>query len=108
MKIRLAKKIEKRCYESLQYIIATINITDISKKQQKAKKYWGYRWYLYFANIASMNYGMKDNRIVKAKNLYARWLARKQINELIVYTKSSPFRYRDLSRFVNRLKKYRV
>ena len=108
MKIRLAKKIEKRCYESLQYIIATINITDVSKKQQKAKKYWGYRWFLYFADDANMDYGRKDHRIVKAQILYARWFARKQINELIVCTKASPFRYRDLYRFVNRLKKYRV
>lgn len=108
MKIRLAKKIEKRCYESLQYIIATINIPDLSKKPQKAKKYWEYRWFLYFADDANMDYGIKDHRIVKAKILYAIWCARKQINELIVYTKASPFRYRDLSRFTKRLKKYIV
>lgn len=103
MRIRLAKKIYTRDAGSIRYII-----TDISKNRKKTKKYWEYRWYLYFANIAAMNYGRKDHRIVKAKNLYARWLARKQINELIVYTKSSPFRYRDLSRFTKRLKKYRV
>ena len=103
MKIRLAKKIYKRDAGSIHYII-----TDISKNRKKTKKYWEYRWYLYFANIAAMNYGRKDHRIVKAKNLYARWLARKQINELIVYTKASPFRYRDLSRFTKRLKKYIV
>ena len=103
MKIRLAKKIHTRDAGSIRYII-----TDISKNRKKTKKYWEYRWYLYFANIAAMNYGRKDHRIVKAKILYARWLARKQINELIVYTKVRPFRYRDLSRFVNRLKKYRV
>lgn len=108
MKIRLAKKIEKRCYESLQYIIATINIPDLSKKPQKAKKYWEYRWFLYFADDANMDYGRKDHRIVKAQILYARWCARKQINELIVYTKASPFRYRDLSSFTKILKKYRV
>ena len=108
MKIRLAKKIEKRCYESLQYIIATINIQDLSKKPQKAKKYWEYRWFLYFADDANMDYGRKDHRIVKAQILYARWCARKQINELIVYTKASPFRYRDLSSFTKILKKYRV
>ena len=103
MKIRLAKKIYTRDAGSIRYII-----TDISKNSKKTKNYWEYRWYLYFANIASMNYGRKDHRIIKAQNLYARWCARKQINELIVYTKASPFRYRDLSRFTKRLKKYRV
>lgn len=103
MKIRLAKKIYTRDAGSIRYII-----TDISKNRKKTKKYWEYIWYLYFANIASMNYGRKDHRIIKAQNLYARWCARKQINELIVYTKASPFRYRDLSRFTKRLKKYRV
>ena len=103
MKIRLAKKIYKRDAGSIHYII-----TDISKNRKKTKKYWEYRWYLYFANIAAMNYGRKDHRIVKAKNLYARWLARKQINRLVVYAKANPFRYRNLSRFTNRLKKYRV
>ena len=63
---------------------------------------------MYFADDANMDYGRKDHRIVKAQILYARWFARKQINELIVCTKASPFRYRDLYRFVNRLKKYRV
>ena len=91
MKIRLAKKIEKRCYEILQYIIATINIPDLSKKPQKAKKYWEYRWFLYFADDANMDYGRKDHRIVKAQILYARWLARKQTNRLVIYAKSKYF-----------------
>ena len=91
MKIRLAKKIEKRCYESLQYIIATINIPDLSKKPQKAKKYWEYRWFLYFADDANMDYGRKDHRIVKAQILYARWLARKQTNRLVIYYKAKSF-----------------
>ena len=102
MKIRLAKKICTRDVGSIRYIT-----TDISKNRKKTKKYWEYRWYLYFANIAAMNYGRKDHRIVKAKILYARWCARKQI-EFVIYTIARPFRYRDLSRFSNRLKKYKV
>ena len=103
MKIRLAKKIHTRDVGSISYIT-----TDISKNRKKTKKYWEYRWYLYFANIAAKDYGRKDHRIIKAKILYAKWCARKQINELIVYVKVRPFRYRNLSRFTNRLKKYRV
>ena len=103
MKIRLAKKIYTRYAGSIRYII-----TDISKNRKKTKKYWEYRWFLYFADDANMDYGRKDHRIVKAQILYARWCARKQINERIVYTKASPFRYRDLSRFTKRLKKYIV
>ena len=103
MRIRLAKKIYTRDAGSIRYIT-----TDISKNRKKTKKYWEYRWYLYFANIACMNYGRKDHRIVKAIILYARWCARKQINRLVVYAKASPLRYRDLSRFTKRLKKYKV
>lgn len=103
MKIRLAKKIHTRDAGSIRYIV-----TDTSKKPQKTKKYWEYRWYLYFANIAAMDYGKKDHRIVKAQILYARWRVRKQINGLIAHAKASPLRYRDLSRFTKRLKKYRV
>lgn len=103
MKIRLAKKIVKRDVGSLRYIP-----TDISKNRKKTKKYWEYRWYLYFAKIAAMDYGIKDHRIVKAKILYARWCARNQTNELIACAKNRPFRYRDILYFVNRLKKYRV
>lgn len=99
MKIRLAKKIYTRDVGSIRYIT-----TDISKNRKKTKKYWEYRWYLYFANIAAMDYGRKDHRIVKAKILHARWCARKQ-NEFVIYTIVRPFRYRDISRFTNRLKK---
>lgn len=86
MKIRLAKKIYKRDAGSIHYII-----TDISKNRKKTKKYWEYRWFLYFADDANMNYGIKDHRIVKAQILYARWLARKQTNRLVIYSKAKSF-----------------
>ena len=71
MKIRLAKKIMKRCNGSSRYIGMILLGLDVSKELPKIKQYWEPRWVLYFA-YGNHRCGRKDHRITKAKVLSSR------------------------------------
>lgn len=68
MKIRLAKKIMKRCYGSPRYIRMILSELDVSKELPKIKQYWEPRWALYYAS-KGCGHGRVDHRIVKAEKI---------------------------------------
>lgn len=71
MKIRLAKKIMKRCNGSSRYIGMILLGLDVSKELPKFKHYWEPRWALYCAKDNG-RCGRKDHRITKAQALISR------------------------------------
>ena len=64
MKVRLAKKIMKRCYGSPNYLRMVLDGLDVSKKQPKIKQYWEPRWALYYAAKGGCH-GRVDHRYRK-------------------------------------------
>lgn len=107
MRIRLAKKITRGLDKAPKYLKPSLRNSYWFKKIDESLNHFycvtfceGWKKCKFHNRI--------DHRIVNPQILYARWCARKQINGLIAHAKVSPLRYRDLSRFTNRLKKYRV
>ncbi len=102
MKIRLAKKIMKRSYESPRYMSMILDGLDISKKLPKIKQYWEPRWTLYYVSKGG-GYGRVDHRIVKAEKITARY-SRKLMNCLARYAGKTPFEIRDIMSSANNIK----
>ena len=103
MKVRLAKKIMKRCYESPRYIRMILDGLDVSKKLPKIKQYWEPRWALYYASKGG-GHGRVDHRIVKAERITERY-SRKLMNYLARLAGKSPFDIIDILGSSNKLKK---
>lgn len=104
MKIRLAKKIMKRCYGSPRYTRMMLDGLDVSKKLPKIKQYWEPRWALYYARKGRVS-GRGDHRIVKAEKITARY-SRKLMNYLTRLSGKTPFGFREILSSVNELKRY--
>lgn len=104
MKVRLAKKIMKRCYGSPRYTRMILSGLDVSKELPKIKQYWEPRWALYYASKGG-GYGRVDHRIVKAEKISARY-SRKLMNCLARIAVKTPFEIRDTLSSVNKLKRY--
>lgn len=104
MKVRLAKKIMKRCYGSPHYLRMVLDGLDVSKKQPKIKQYWEPRWASYYASKGG-GYGRADHRIVKAEKITARY-SRKLMNCLTRWAGKTPFEIRDILSSANKLKRY--
>lgn len=103
MKVRLAKKIMKRCYGSPHYLRMVLNGLNVSKKLPKIKQYWEPRWALYYVNKGG-GHGRVDHRIVKAEKISARY-SRKLMNKLNRLAGKNPFDIRDILGSSNKLKK---
>lgn len=103
MKVRLAKKIMKRCYGSPHYLRMVLNGLNVSKKLPKIKQYWEPRWALYYASKGG-GYGRVDHRIVKAEKIAARY-SRKLMNCLTWLAGKTPFEIGDILGSSNKLKK---
>lgn len=103
MKVRLAKKIMKRCYGSPHYLRMILDGLDVSEKLPKIKQYWEPRWALYYASKGG--HGRVDHRIVKAEKISARY-SRKLMNYLNRLAGKNPFDIRDILGSSNKLKKY--
>ena len=104
MKIRLAKKIMKRCYGSPHYLRMVLDGLDVVKKLPKIKQYWEPRWALYYA-IKGGCHGRVDHRIVKAEKITGRY-SRKLMNYLTRLAGKTPFEIRDILSSANKLKRY--
>lgn len=104
MKVRLAKKIMKRCYGSPRYTRMILDGLDVVKKFPKIKQYWEPRWALYYATKGGCH-GRVDHRIVKAEMITARY-SRKLMNCLARLAGKNPFDIRDILGSSNKLKKY--
>lgn len=104
MKVRLAKKIMKRCYGSPRYTRMILYGFDVSKKLPKIKQYWEPRWALYYASKGG-GYGRVDHRIVKAEKITTRY-SRKLMNCLARLTGETPFEIGDVLSSANKLKRY--
>lgn len=104
MKIKLAKKIMKRCYGSPRYIRMILYGLDVVKKLPKIKQYWEPRWSLYYASKGG-GYGRVNHRIVKAEKIAARY-SRKLMNCLARLAGKNPFDIRDILSSANKLKRY--
>lgn len=104
MKVRLAKKIMKRCYGSPHYLRMVLDGLDVSKKQPKIKQYREPRWASYYASKGG-GYGRADHRIVKAEKITARY-SRKLMNCLTRWAGKTPFDVRDTLSSANKLKRY--
>ena len=104
MKVRLAKKIMKRCYGSPHYLRMVLDGLDVSKKQPKIKQYWEPRWASYYASKGG-GYGRADHRIVKAEKITARY-SRKLMNCLTRWAGKTPFEVRYTLSSANKLKRY--
>lgn len=102
MKIRLAKKIMKRCYGSPRDIVWIGR----SEKLPKIKQYWEPRWALYYVSKGG-GYGRVDHRIVKAEKITARY-SRKLMNCLNRLAGKNTFVIRDILNSTNKLKKYDI
>lgn len=104
MKVRLAKKIMKRCYGSPRYTRMILDGLDVVKKFPKIKQYWEPRWALYYATKGGCH-GRVDHRIVKAEKISARY-SRKLMNHLTRWAGKTPFEIRDILSSANKLKRY--
>lgn len=104
MKVRLAKKIMKRCYGSPHYLRMVLDGLDVLKKQPKIKQYWEPRWASYYASKGG-GYGRADHRIVKAEKITARY-SRKLMNCLTRWAGKTHFEIRDILSSANKLKRY--
>lgn len=104
MKVRLAKKIMKRCYGSPRYTRMILYGLNVVKKLPKIKQYWEPRWALYYASKGG-GHGRVDHRIVKAEKITARY-SRKLMNCLNRLAGKNPFEIRDILGSSNKLKKY--
>lgn len=104
MKVRLAKKIMKRCYGSPHYLRMVLDGLDVSKKLPKIKQYWEPRWALYYAAKGGCH-GRVDHRIVKAKKITERY-SRKLMNCLTRFVGKTYFDIREISSSANKLKRY--
>lgn len=104
MKVRLAKKIMKRCYGSPHYLRMVLDGLDVVKKLPKIKQYWEPRLALYYASKGG-GYGRVDHRIVKAEMITARY-SRKLMNHLNRWAGKTPFEVRDILSSANKLKRY--
>ena len=104
MKVRLAKKIMKRCYGSPRYTRMILYGLDVVKKLPKIKQYWEPRLALYYASKGG-GHGRVDHRIVKAEKITARY-SRKLMNCLNRLAGKNPFEIRDILGSSNKLKKY--
>lgn len=104
MKVRLAKKIMKRCYGSPHYLRMVLNGLNVSKKLHKIKQYWEPRWALYYASKGG-GHGRVDHRIVKAEKITERY-SRKLMNCLTRWAGKIPFEIRDTLSSANKLKRY--
>lgn len=102
MKIRLAKKIMKRCYGSPRYIRMILDGLNVSKKLPKIKQYWEPRWALYYASKGG-GYGRVDHRIVKAEKISARY-SRKLMNCLYRFAGKTIFEIGDIMSNANKIK----
>lgn len=102
MKVRLAKKIMKRCYGSPHYLRMVLNGLNVSKKLPKIKQYWEPRWALYYASKGG-GYGRVDHRIVKAEKIAARY-SRKLMNCLARLAGKNPFDIREIMSNANKIK----
>ena len=102
MKVRLAKKIMKRCYGSPHYLRMVLNGLNVSKKLPKIKQYWEHRWALYYASKGG-GYGRVDHRIVKAEKIAARY-SRKLMNCLARLAGKNPFDIREIMSNANKIK----
>lgn len=106
MKIRLAKKIMKRCYGSPRYTRMILDGLDVVKKLPKIKQYWEPRLALYYAS-KGYGHGRVDHRIVKAEKITERY-SRKLMNCLSRLAGKSPFEIRDILSSANKLKRNSV
>lgn len=106
MKIRLAKKIMKRCYGSPRYMRMILYGLDLPKKLPKIKQYREPRWALYYVSKGG-GYGRVDHRIVKAEKITARY-SRKLMNCLNRLAGKNTFVIRDILNSTNKLKKYDI
>ena len=104
MKVRLAKKIMKRCYGSPRYTRMILYGLDVVKKLPKINQYWEPRWALYYATKGD-GHGRVDHRIVKAEKITGRY-SRKLMNHLTRWAGKTPFEVRDILGSSNKLKKY--
>lgn len=104
MKVRLAKKITKRCYGSPRYMRMILYGLDLPKKLPKIKQYWEPRWALYYATKGGCH-GRVDHRIVKAEKITERY-SRKLMNCLNRLAGKNPFDIRDILDSLNKLKRY--
>ncbi len=78
MKVRLAKKIMKRCYGSPRYTRMILYGLNVVKKLPKIKQYWEPRWALYYASKGG-GHGRVDHRIVKAEKMIMKQEMQKSI-----------------------------
>lgn len=106
MKVRLAKKIMKRCYRSPRYIRMILYGLDVVKKLPKIKQYWEPRWALYYASKGG-GHGRVDYRIVKAEKITARY-SRKLMNCLNRLAGKTPFEIGDIMSSANKIKSFGV
>lgn len=106
MKIRLAKKIMKRCYGSPRYTRMILDGLDVVKKLPKIQQYWEPRWALYYAS-KGCGHGRVDHRIAKAKKITKRY-SRKLTNRLIRLAGKTPFEIGDILSSANKIKSYDV
>lgn len=106
MKVRLAKKIMRRCYGSPRYIGMIFHGLNISKELPKIKQYWEPRWALYYSSKGG-GHGRVDHRIVKAEKITERY-SRKLMNRLTRWAGKTPFEIRDTLSSTNKLKRYGV
>lgn len=104
MKVRLAKKIMKRCYGSPHYLRMVLDGLDVVKKLPKIKQYWEPRFALYYATKGG-GHGRVDHRIVKAEKITARY-SRKLMNHFTWWAGKTPFGVRDTLSSANKLKRY--
>lgn len=102
MKVRLAKKIMKRCYGSPHYLRMVLDGLDVVKKLPKIKQYWEPRWALYYASKGG-GHGRVDHRIVKAEKITARY-SRKLMNNLTRLAVKTPFEIGDIMSNANKIK----
>lgn len=102
MKVRLAKKIMKRCYGSPSYMGMILDGLDVVKKLPKIKQYWEPRWALYYATKGG-GHGRVDHRIVKAEKISARY-SHKLMNCLTRLADKTPFEIGDIMSNANKIK----